>query len=213
MRATEPGVLEGIEGRAEPPEGELSREGAFSLVTAMPDGRVKKLPSLYVNTTQVYAARELSAVQAKARRAVEAFKSSADVSTYMLTACEIGGRRGLFGTDFFNRSIYRLKMKRLGMTFSDDLYVMMNEDGSFYAEDRDPFVPGFVAMQKTSPPQPGVHRVTGGLLVYLLTYYRIADVTAPELARLVALSKSVDALRANEPDDLAAALTEASPEG
>jgi hypothetical protein len=171
---------------------------------------VKKLPSLYVNNTQVYAARDVALVQEKLARAADAFMSSSRVSTYMLTACEIGGRRGLFGTDFFNRSIYRQKLKRLGMTFSDDLYVMMNEDGTFYAQDRDPFVPEFVTLQKTSPPRPGVTLVTGGLLVYLLSYYRIADVGPEELSRLVTLSQRVDAMRANEPADLVGALTGAA---
>lgn len=213
MRATEPGLLTGIGGRSEPPEDELHREGAFSLVTGTADGRVKKLPSLYVNTTQVFAARELGSVQAKLGRAVGAFTSSQRVPTYMLTACEIGGRRGLYGTDFFNRSIYRQKLKRLGMTFSDDLYVMMDGDGRFYAQDRDPFVPEFVTLQKTSPPQPGVSRVTGGFLVYLLSYYRIADIDAAELAQIAALARSIDALRASEPADLGAALTETTPAG
>ena len=213
MRATAPGLLEGLPGRAAPPEDEHKREGAFSLIAGTADGRVKKLPSLYVNSTQVYAARDVSLVQTKLARAVDAFMSSATISTYMLTACEIGGRRGLYGTDFFNRSIYRQKLKRLGMTFSDDLYVMMNEDGTFYAQDRDPFVPEFVTLQKTSPPQPGVTRVTGGFLVYLLSYYRIADISADELARIVALAKEVDAMRASEPADLAAALTGAGAAG
>ncbi|MDQ4125761.1 MAG: hypothetical protein M3134_09205 [Actinomycetota bacterium] len=149
-------------------------------------------------------------MQEKLRRAVGAFMSSAGTPTYMLTACEIAGRRGLYGTDFFNRSIYRQKLKRLGMTFSEDLFVMMDEDGSFYAEDRDAFEPEFVALQKTSPPQPGVTRITGGFLVYLLSYYRIADIAPPELSRLVVLSQRVDALRASEPADLADALTGAA---
>ena len=207
MRATEPGLLEGLPGKPDPPADALTREGAFNLVTGTADGRVKKLPSLYVNSTQVYAARDLAAVQGKLRRAVDAFTSSATTSTYMLTACEIGGRRGLYGTDFFNRSIYRQKMKRLGMTFSDDLYVMMDENGSFYAQDRDPFVPEFLTLQKLSPPQPGVTPITGGYLVYLFSYYRIADIGPAELSRLVALSKEIDAMRASDPADLAAALT------
>lgn len=210
VRATEPGLLTGVEGEAEPPADALKKEGAFNLVTGTADGRVKKLPSLYVNSIQVYAARELSLVQEKLRRAVGAFRSSAGTPTYMLTACEIGGRRGLFGTDFFNRSIYRQKLKRLGMRFSDDLFVMMNPDGTFYAEDREPFDPEFITLQKTSPPQPGVTRVTGGFLVYLLSYYRIADIGADELSRLVALARKVDAMRASEPADLADALTGAA---
>ncbi|MDQ3952628.1 MAG: hypothetical protein M3279_06665 [Actinomycetota bacterium] len=213
MRATEPGLLDRLPGEPAPPGDAPSREGAFSLVAGTADGRVKKLPSLYVNTVQTFAARDLSLVRAKLDRTVEVFRSSARTPTYMLTACEIGGRRGLFGTDFFNRSIYRRKLERLGMTFSDDLFVMMGEDGSFYAADREPFVPEFVTLQKTSPPQPGAARVTGGYLVYLLTYYRIADIDADELSRLVALAGGIEALRANEPADLAGALTGEIPSG
>lgn len=174
------------------------------------DGRVKMFPSLYVNSIQVFAARDVGLVQQKLRRTIDAFTSSAQTPTYMLTACEIGGRPGLFGTDFFNRSIYRQKMKRLGMTFSDDPYVMMNEDGTFYSQDRDAFAPEFVTLQKTSPPRPGVTHVSGGMLVYLLTYYRIADISPEELSRVVALARRVEALRANEPADLAEALTGAA---
>ena len=213
MRATAPGLLGDVPGQPQPPDDALRREGAFSLIAGTADGRVKKFPSLYVNNIQVYAARDLEAVRTKLGRAVEAFTSSARVPTYMMTACEIGGRRGLFGTDFFNRSIYRLKMKRLGMTFSDDLFVMMGEDGSFHARDRDPFVPEFVTLPKTSPPQPGVTRVAGGYLVYQLTYYRIADISAPELSRVVRLAKEIEALRASEPDDLVEALTGAAVSG
>jgi hypothetical protein len=200
-----------VSGRPDPPEDSLRREGAFNLVAGTADGRVKKLPSLYVNSVQVYGARDLEAVRAKLNRAVEAFTSSARVPTYMLTACEIGGRRGLYGSDFFNRSIYRQKLKRLGMTFSDDIFVMMEDDGSFYANDRDPYVPEFLTLPKTSPPQPGVTRVTGGYLVYQLSYYRIADISAPELSRLVALAKEIEALRSNEPAELAEALTGNAP--
>lgn len=176
-------------------------------MTGTPDGRVKKLPSLYVNTTQVYGARDLSLVRSKLARAVSAFMSSAEVPTYMLTACEVGGRRGLFGADFFNRSIYRQKLKRLGMMFSDDLYVMMREDGSFYAEDRDPFVPEFLTLPKPADGTTGAARTRGGFLVYMLTYYRIADIGAAELTRVAALARKIDALRANDPADLVGALT------
>lgn len=210
MRATAPGLLDGLPGETEPPPDVLTKEGAFNLVAGTADGRVKKLPSLYVNSTQVFAARDVALVQAKLRRTVDAFMSSGATPTYMLTACEVAGRRGLYGTDFFNRSIYRQKLKRLGMTFSDDLFVMMDADGRFYSEDREPFEPEFVALQKVSPPQPGVTRIGGGFLVYLLSYYRIADIGPEELSRIVALSRSVEAMRANEPADLVDALTGAA---
>ena len=211
VRATEPGLLDGIAGRGEPPEDAPAKEGGFNFVTDVSGGRVKALPSLYVNNTQVYAARDPEAVRDKLHRAVDAFLSSDRVPTYMLTACEIGGRKGLFGTDFFNRSSYRQKMKRLGMTFSEDLYVMMDSDGAFYAEDREPFTPEFVTFPTMTPPPPSVTRVTGAYVVYRLSYYRIADIDADELSKIVALASSIEALRPTEPSELAEALTGASP--
>lgn len=178
-------------------------------MTGTAGGRVKKLPSLYVNSTQMYAARDLEPVRSKLARAVDAFRSSDRTPTYMLTACEVGGRRGLFGTDFFNRSIYRQKLRRLGMTFSDDLFVNMDGEGSFRAQDRERFAPEFVTLPRRSDKPPGVVRATGASLVYQLTYYRIADIRASELSRLVALAREIDALSATDPADLVGALTRA----
>lgn len=192
---------------AQPPEGADTKEGGFSLVTDTSGGRVTKLPSFYVNTSQTYGHRDVAVVQRRLARAVEAFRRSADRSTYMLTACEIAGRRGLYGTDFFNRSAYRRKLERLGMRFSDDPFVVFGEDGTFRSDDFEPFEATFLTLGRRSSSPPGVVPMEGAFLVYQLTYYRIADVHAEELARLVHLAGSLDALSATDPSDLAAALT------
>lgn len=208
MRATEPGLLEGIDGVEEPPEdARLRNPGGLSFVTDTSGGRVKKLPSFYVNTSQLYADRDGAKVRAKLDRTISAFSTTDSRGTYMMTACEIGGRKGLYGTDFFNRSAYRQKLKRLGMRFSDDPFVVLNPDGTFQSEDFEPFDASFVTMPRRSSMPPGVLTVEGGSLVYQLTYYRIADLDAAELSRLVALAGRIDALSATEPEDLAAALT------
>jgi hypothetical protein len=200
-------MLEGLPGETEPPEGSIHREGGFSIVADTATGRVKKLPSLYVNTTQLFASRDPSAVHRKLLRTVNAFMSSAERSVYMLTACEIEGRRGLFGSDFFNRSVYRQKLKRQGMTFSDDPFVEFHEDGTFDSEDRDRFRPEFLALPRRSDNPAGVIRTSGALLVHRLAFYRIADVEAEELSRLVSLASTLEAMMATDPLDLAAALT------
>lgn len=207
MRSTEPGLLDGIEGVPEPPDDAGVRNvGGFSLVTDTSGGRVKKLPSFYVNTSQLYADRDVAKVRARLERAVRAFSADEPRGTYMMTACAIGDRKGLYGTDFFNRSAYRQKLRRLGMRFSDDPFVVMNPDGTFESDDFEPFEPSFLTMPRRSDTPPGVVPTEGGRLVYQLTYYRIADLDPPELGRLVALAGKIDAVSATEPEDLAAAL-------
>lgn len=202
------GLLEGLEGSPARPDGDdVLHGGALSLVTDPGGGRVKKLPSVYVNTSQLYADRDVKRVRSKLDRAVSAFTGGDPRGTYMLTACEIGGRKGLYGTDFFNRAAYRQKLRRLGMRFSDDPFVVLNADGTFESDDFEPFEPAFLTMPRRSDEPPGVVRTEGGFLVYQLTYYRIADLDPVELRRLVALASTIDALSATQPEDLAAALT------
>ncbi|MDQ3915861.1 MAG: hypothetical protein M3323_11135 [Actinomycetota bacterium] len=207
MRATEPGLLERVPGLPNPPEDGVHRhDGGFSLVTDPGGGRVKKLPSLYVNTTQLYADRDVHAVRAQLDRAVDAFMSSAERPTYMLTACEIGGRKGLYGTDFFNRSVYRRKLERLGMRFSGEQFTVFDGEATFHAEGIGSFRPSFVTLPRRSDNPSEVWEIRGALLVHQLTFYRIADIAPTELSSLVSLAGGLDALGATEPEDLAAAL-------
>lgn len=208
MRATEPGLLGDLPGVTEPPDdGKFRHEGGFSLVTDPAGGRVKKLPSFYVNSSQTYAHRELAAVQHRLARAVDVFQSTAERSSYMLTACEVAGRKGLYGTDMFNRSVYRQQLKRLGMRFSDDPFVEYRPDGRFASEDFDPFDAEFVTLLRRSDNPPGIIETHGALLVHQLTFYRVSDVSPEELNRLVRFAAGVDALAATDAADLVAALS------
>ncbi|MDQ3983049.1 MAG: hypothetical protein M3271_10265 [Actinomycetota bacterium] len=206
MRTTQPGLLDGVAGRREPPGDVLKKEGGFSLVTDTSGGRVTKLPSYYVNTSQMYADRDVAVVRAHLDRALEAFRLSANKATYMLTACEIQGRKGLYGSDFFNRSAYRRKLHRLGMRFSDDAFVVFNDEGTFESQDFEPFDPTFVTLAVPSGSTDVMH-ATGASLVYQFTFYRIANIDAEELARVVRLVTGLDALSSQAPNDLIDALT------
>jgi hypothetical protein len=213
VRATEPGLLDGLPGEAEPPDdGVYRHEGGFSVVTDTGEGRVKKLPSFYVNTTQLYADRDVSVVRAKLDRAVAAFTSPGERPVYMLTACEIGGRKGLYGTDFFNRSVYRRKLERAGMRFSRDPLTDFDGTSQFHSEDFEPFTPTFLTLPRRSDNPAEPWRLRGALLVHQLTFFRIADISARELSSLVALVGGLDAVGATEPEDLAVQLTGAGPE-
>lgn len=211
MRATEPGLLGGVPGVPEPPDdGKFKHEGGFSLVTDTGGGRVKKLPSFYVNSSQTYAHRDLATVQHRLARAVDVFQSTSGRSTYMLTACEVGGRKGLYGTDFFNRSVYRQQLRRLGMRFSEDPFVEYRPDGTFASDDFDPFEAGFVTLGRRSDNPPGILETRGAYLVHQLTFYRISDVSPEELSRLVQFAGGIQAIAATDPGDLVAALSGAA---
>ncbi|HEV2756081.1 MAG TPA: hypothetical protein VG318_09935 [Actinomycetota bacterium] len=168
---------------------------------------MRRLPSLYVNDVQVFADRDVGRVVATMRRAVDAFVASAQRPTYMLTACEIGGRVGLYGTDFFNRSSYRRKLQRLGMRFSDTAFVTFCDDGRFEADGFGRFDATFLTLGTPPEDGPPIQRVTGALLLYQLVFYRIADIADEELARLAAVAGRLDALSAARPEDLVTELT------
>lgn len=183
----------------------MQKEGGFSLVTDPSGGRFTKLPSYYVNTSRMFAARDLAAVRSQLGRAIDAFRRSGTRATYMLTACEVGGRKGLYGSDFFNRSAYRRSLSRLGMRFSDDPFTVFNDDDTFESADFPPFHPSFLTLGVPSI-DAGVLPTSGALLVYRFAFYRIADIEAAELARLSRVAAELDALSAHEPRDLAGAL-------
>ena len=154
----------------------------------------------------------MAVVRAKLDTAVDAFLRSAERSTYMVTACEIGGRKGLFGTDFFNRSLYRRKLERLGMRFSKDPFTAFEGRETFRSEDLGSFAPSFLTLPRRSNNPAEPWHLRGALLVHQLTYYRIADIGPEELSTLVGLAAGLEAVGATEPEDLAAVLTGAGPE-
>lgn len=206
VRSTAPGLLNDVAGQTASPEGARRVEGGFSVVAGSAGRGIRKLPSLYVNDVQLFAAREMVSVQKALTRTVDAFVRSSERATYMLTACEIDGRAGLYGTDFFNRSAYRRRLERLGMRFSTDAFVVLRDDGTFESTDRAPFVPSFVTLGAPSEDLPGVDVVHGASLLYQLAFYRIADIGEEELGRLASLAGGFDALSAADPADLAGAL-------
>ncbi|HEX2295926.1 MAG TPA: hypothetical protein VHN37_11525 [Actinomycetota bacterium] len=148
----------------------------------------------------------MSVVVDRLHEAVDAFVRSPERPAYMLTACAIDGRRGLFATDFYNRSAYRHRLRRLGMTFSDHPFAFFDGESRFAAADTEHFRPSFVALAGQSDRPPGIVRTTGARFLHLFTFYRIADIDAVELSALARLLPAVEGLSATEPEDLVDAL-------
>ncbi len=210
MRATAPGLLTDLPGSPRPPAEARESPGSFSVVVDESGGRTRNLPSLYVNNTQLYAHRDVGVMIDRLHEAVDAFVRAPERPAYMLTACEIDGRRGLFATDFYNRSPYRHKLRRLGMTFSDHPFVFFDGASQFVAADTEPFRPSFVALGGESDRPPGVVRTSGARFLQLFTFYRVADIGAAELSALARLLPTVEGLSATEPEDLVDALRPAT---
>jgi hypothetical protein len=168
---------------------------------------LRKLPSLYVNDVQLYADRDVDGVVGALERAVDAFVHSAERATYMLTACEIGGRRGLYGADFFNRTRARLELQRLGMRFSHDPFVVLRDDGSFESEDFPPFDPSFLLLAPSGAGESASTRPSAAALVHQFAYYRIADLGIEELHRLPAALARMDIVGAPSADAVVRAVT------
>lgn len=154
---------------------------------------------------QTYADRDVTAVAEALRRTVDAFATSGERATYMLAACDIGGRKGLYGTDFFNRSAFRRKLERLGMQFSKDPFSTFRGDGCFESQDRAPFRAEFVTLG-VPPAGRGVVRSSPAELLYQCIFYRIADVREGEMARLAAALEDAEGISGGNPKDLVAAL-------
>jgi hypothetical protein len=206
VRSTHPGLLDAVPGEAEPPSDARQKPGGFSLVLDDPAKKVRALPSVYVNNTQVYGHRDPGVVVERLLEAVDAFMHSHEVGTYMLTACEIDGRMGLYGSDFYNRSPYRVELRRLGARFSDHPFVFFRETGLFESRDFGIFRPEFVALGGRSDKPPGVIETSGARLVHAVAFYRIADIDARELASLTAQLTRMDGLGATAAKDLYAAI-------
>jgi hypothetical protein len=207
VRCTVKGILDDAVlpvGRASPAS--PRREGTFSLVVDTSGARVRRLPSLYFERVQVFAARDAGRVLRRlallARRVLEADR----VPTYAMQSCRLDGQVGLYGRDLFNRSAYRRALARLGMEFSDDAYVQFMPDATFRAGDWGDVSPSFVILLVARHEPPAVRRLSGGLLTYLAAARRLGPAGPEELRRLRWALSGSRGLASSDPAEMVAAL-------
>ena len=170
-------------------------------------GRTRALPTLYHGRTQVFADRSVDAIGPRIERALEAIAAQDDEATYMANAVRIDGRHGLYTRDTFNRSSFRLHMRRLGAEFAEDPYVVLEPDGSFTCRDWGSFVPDF--MVAGGPYEGDVEDVTdrrGGLAPFMFGVLRVGQIGAPELALLARFVRDSPVLSSRSPQAVVATL-------
>lgn len=166
------------------------------------DERTRQLPLLYMGKSPIFAARNVPDVVERLILMIEVIRAVSKVPTYLFTACEFRGRKGLWGRDFFNRSAYRRKMEREGMRFSDHPVTYFNENRMFYSEGWDEFVPEFVILRKDLD-YPEEHkeviRTHGAALAFHVCSYRLQTVGTDELKQLMDVVQAIDGLSGRDP--------------
>ncbi|MFN2489077.1 MAG: hypothetical protein ABR529_04965 [Actinomycetota bacterium] len=187
-----------------PDEEAHKHEGVLSLVIADGDKRIRRLPQLFLGETLIFADRDLAQVGQMASRVVEALAHGDTSATYRLHGCEFEGRRGLYGHDFYNRSLFRNKLKRAGFSFASDPYVIFTERGTFENRDWGEFSPDFVILANGEEDE--VVETSGAFLSFILSDYRLGLPERPELRRLIDALSGITAVDSVDPALLVEAL-------
>ncbi|HVM35199.1 MAG TPA: hypothetical protein VM784_07645 [Actinomycetota bacterium] len=202
-RATAAGALDRLEllEPGLPPAGASRFEGVFSVVVNDRSKKLRRLPTLYFKKAPVFTGRDDIEVVRMTTSVAQTVMRSVTSPTYLVTACEIHRRLGLYARDVHNRSSYRLKLARVGGRFSENPFVTFAGKGTFECHEWGAFSPEFVVLGLPAPDD--VVRTTGALLVFLIATRRIRKLSSSELHELVGALGTLEALSADDPELLA----------
>jgi hypothetical protein len=177
-------------------------DAAFSLVVDEGQSHVRRLPTLYFRTSPVFAHRQLTAVWERLERTLVALEVADRHPTYVMNACEIAGRRGLYARDLFSRSTYRRRLERRGMTFAHDPWVRFRGK-EFECDDWGLFDPEFVILLSDLGDPKAIAQIHGGRVPFSISTYRLGLLKPEELRQLVKVLGSIDAVGSDDPSAVA----------
>lgn len=207
-RANAPGLLDGLPIEWGDPADDATRfDGIFSLVVDGSGGRTRRLPSLYHANAQLFAHRDVDAVRARLVRTVDTVLAAGEQPSYLVTACRVGERHGLYARDIFNRDPFRLRAARAGLVLADDSYVHLKPDGRFETIGWAPFHPEFVVVNEVRAPDGVTNRNRGAFLAFLFGILRVGDMGVVELHHLVRTIKTAEVVTTDDPEELVATLS------
>jgi hypothetical protein len=208
LRATRSGLVSSIAAPEVGTDADAPRfNGTFSIVVDHSVAGFRRLPTLYLGAAQLFADRDLDEVLKRTEAIVRSTVEAAQRATFLLTPCRVGVRTGLYGRDVFNRSIFRIKLERLGVEFATDPYVTLEEDGTFTSAEWGRVEPSFVILNGAGATPEEVITSEGALLTLNLATFRLGPLAAGELAALTRSVAGVRSVAAIEPAAVAAALT------
>jgi hypothetical protein len=185
----------------EPACDDSCRPGVFTLVTDDTKQKQRRLPTLYLGTTPVFSDRSVARALLEFVFVVKAVVASRARATYLMRACEIDGRRGLYGLETHNRSSYQHRLARAGFRFAGRPFVTLGEQSTFTCDDWGEFFPDFIAF-RYGEEICGVARVPRAVALFALASARLGRPAPEEVRRLVAVLDNTSLLASRDPDAL-----------
>jgi hypothetical protein len=156
---------------------------------------------LYHGPAQIFADRHMENLGLRLNQALEAIAAAQeDEAIYMINACRIGERYGLYSRDLFNRASFRVHMSRLGVEFAEDPYVRLLPSGRFDCRDWGEFDPEFMVSGGPFPRDPEeVDNRRGGMTPFMFGVLRMGRITASELKHLAGFVRRAPVLSSQSP--------------
>jgi hypothetical protein len=207
VRSTSEGALDETQAPFSPfPKEAIFHNHLFTLIVDDDNKPIRKLPSLYIDRTQLFSDRDMTTIGRRLVRTVEAIEESPNGQMYGIQGCKIGGRTGLYAREVYNRSAFRIKLTRIGGEFSADPYVRLTEQATFSNRDWGEFEPDFVLLSWKNPDS-GVRRIAGAMVPFTLSGFSFGRLLPEDLARLTQACQSMQAFGTADPEALLHRLT------
>lgn len=160
------------------------REAVFSLHGGSVTGKLRRLPSAFFGTGEVFIDRDLEVVREQFRYTIDSALRADKQPTYMLQAFRVGSRIGLYARDICNRTPFRSRLARFGAEFSSDAFVRFHPDGSFSCRDWGAIFPLMAVIPgEAEDPQEVISAGAAALLIALANL-RFGAITPIELGLL-----------------------------
>lgn len=182
----------------QPARDDSCRPRVFSLVADDEKQKLRRLPTLYFGTTPIFSDRSITRVLEELVFVVKAVVASRTRATYLLHACEIDGRRGLYGLDTHNRSPYRRRLARAGVRFAERPFVTFGERSTFTCGDWGEFPPDFMVF-RPGEGIGGVTRIPRAFALFALASARLGRPGPEEVRRLLAALDTTSLLVSHDP--------------
>ena len=156
---------------------------------------------MFHGNAQLYADRDVDKVRSRLALTIDAVLHAKERPAYLISACRVAGRPGLFARAIFNREPYRLRAERAGLELAEDPYVRMTPAGEFECEGWGPFRPEYIVVNKIPGPRGREHENVnrGAMLTFVFGILRVGDVGMVELHHLTSTIRSAEIVIEDDP--------------
>jgi hypothetical protein len=168
---------------------------------------IRQLPGVYLSRAQIYADRDPAALGARLVTLVDAVVNAPAAPTYLITACRVGDRHGLYMRDVFTRSLYRTKLRRRGLALASDPIVRQVGPIEFESKEWGRFEPSFAITSDFVNDKPEALADTPpGLLAFTLATYHLGPMEPDDLSLLALAAGKLTAVGAIDAGAIATAI-------